>query len=775
MTMWIPDLSAAARARALMAAGALGVVVGCGDDAETTGPAPPAGRPAHVVNEQKTHEKPYVDAPFQAETVTHFRTTDVLPDVDARRLAIVGGRLHAGTASGLVRLREDGKAFESVTVPGTGPVVDLAVDGSTLLVARAAEVTRLDASGVAGPAMPAGADAVRAVAARTGDVLVGTDKGLVRLEAGGPQPIAGAQGFAVRDLAVFGDVVWMATAGGVERYDAKAQKLLTPIKGLRYLADDDVRALAPRALGKGALVATDKGLTVIEDAAGATLLAIVRPGLGLTDATLPTGDLRAVAESGGVTLVGHGIGATALGGGRKDHYHTERWILAEAVQDVALESDGTRWIATGKGISRIGFEEQTLAGRMERFEPLLDKHWRMDGFVADGANYADPWDLGAAPALGDFDNDGLWTQMNVVAWCMAYATTGDEKFYAKARKALDVMMLEIDVPAVSFEAAGRDRGFITRSLVRSDEGALFESKKPEPNWHLEEHDGKTYYWKDDTSSDEYTGHFFGFPVFYDLCAKGEAERAAIRERIDRVMRYVVDNGLVLIDLDGEATTHGHWEALQHAVGGGGWLNSIEILGFLLATWHITRDDFFYDEYERLLVAEEYQTMIPVVESTFTVTNRRIANHSDHELASLAYFTLLRYEPSPERRALWLESIREFFEWERPERNPLEIAVMASALGDAEVELAAQTLREMPVDWREWLYDNEHREDVELDPEKDRHDQLQFKTVLPYDEIRTMKWNGNPYVVKGGGSGNAVQAPWPWLLPYWMLRYYGAIQ
>jgi hypothetical protein len=80
---------------------------------------------------------------------------------------------------------------------------------------------------------------------------------------------------------------------------------------------------------------------------------------------------------------------------------------------------------------------------------------------------------------------------------------------------------------------------------------------------------------------------------------------------------------------------------------------------------------------------------------------------------------------------------------------------------------------MPADWREWLVDNTHRVDAELDV-PDRFDDPQFKTVLPYDEIRTMKWNGNPFAVSGGGSGGSVQSPWPWLLPYWMMRYSGAI-
>ena len=63
----------------------------------------------------------------------------------------------------------------------------------------------------------------------------------------------------------------------------------------------------------------------------------------------------------------------------------------------------------------------------------------------------------------------------------------------------------------------------------------------------------------------------------------------------------------------------------------------------------------------------------------------------------------------------------------------------------------------------------------MDPLKDRGGSPQFTEVPPYDELHAFKWNSNPYSIEDGGDGRAVQGPWPWLLPYWMLRYYGAIE
>jgi hypothetical protein len=70
-------------------------------------------------------------------------------------------------------------------------------------------------------------------------------------------------------------------------------------------------------------------------------------------------------------------------------------------------------------------------------------------------------------------------------------------------------------------------------------------------------------------------------------------------------------------------------------------------------------------------------------------------------------------------------------------------------------------------------DNSHRLDAESDV-KDRHGDPQFKTSLPYDELPILRWDHNPYGMAGGGDGRARMSPAFWLLPYWGLRYHGAI-
>ena len=131
-------------------------------------------------------------------------------------------------------------------------------------------------------------------------------------------------------------------------------------------------------------------------------------------------------------------------------------------------------------------------------------------------------------------------------------------------------------------------------------------------------------------------------------------------------------------------------------------------------------------------------------------------------------------PEPPKIARTLRTSRDFYGYEKGERNVLEIALMASAIDDVDAEVGAGTLREIPGDRRQWLMDNTHRKDAKLSPVPDRFDDPQFESVFPYGELGELEWNGNLYGVKQGGDGHAVQGVWPFLLPYWSLRYFGAL-
>jgi len=752
------------------------IAAACGEDT-------PAGPDHTQFFETKAHTAKHTDAQFMFEVPTLFRTTDVLSELDARALRFVGGKLHVGTSSSVQVFDKDLQKFAPLAGAQGIAVVDLAELGDRLVVAGEREVRVLGAPGAQSATFMA---RVTSVDVGDGAMWIGTLGGLWRWQLPG-MPVKVVDQVEVRDVAVLDGIVNAASAAGVVRYSISTSTTVAPYRAPADLADDDVSALA---VSFGTLIVGSR--TGISSLSGGPPM-ITRAGPG----GLPTGDVTAIATSADLVLLGHAVGATAIGAAKTDHYHSRRWIPAERVTAVAIGEQGARWIATSAGVARIAFSATTLADRAKRFEDLITlRHWRMDGFVDDDTNLDDANKPLEGFLHDDKDNDGLWTQMQIGPWCMAYARTKDEQYYQRARKALDTMFMLIDLPAITFEGMGKKRGYIARSLVREDEGEVYESKKTNPQWIPVEYQGKKYFWKSDTSSDEYAGHFYGYPLFYDLCAKDEAEKKEISDRMRQVADYLIDGGYLLLDLDGLGTTHGHWkdeaaaiiapndcaerfpiELCLSSLGGGGWLNGMEILGHLLSTWHMTGDQKYYDAYEDLYTRQRYGDMIPLRDSTVTVTDPAIANHSDHELALLAYSTLLRYEPNADRRERLKKSIVDFQKYETRERNPWSVSVVSSgvALTDqAEVDAAIQTLREWPEDWRSWSVDNAHRKDAGDWP-LDRHGRAQFDVVFPYDEIKTMKWNTNPYSVTGGGSGKSALAPTPWLIAYHTLRYHRVIE
>jgi hypothetical protein len=82
------------------------------------------------------------------------------------------------------------------------------------------------------------------------------------------------------------------------------------------------------------------------------------------------------------------------------------------------------------------------------------------------------------------------------------------------------------------------------------------------------------------------------------------------------------------------------------------------------------------------------------------------------------------------------------------------------------------LRRFPPDNRDWRMQNAHRRDLRIDARPGVESEA--VPVLPPDERRIQKWNGNEMALDGGGDGNSPESGAEYLLPYWMGRYYGFI-
>lgn len=753
-----------------------------GEDIATTDPGPPDPAAAFWVRERSTCVP---DGPWHIDRVVQIRTTAQLPDLDVRAIVSDGeGIRWAGTASGLARMAPDGAAFEEVAdLPGEGPVTALAAhQGGGVRVGRGAWTGVVDGSGQVVSGFVTDEDVER-VAGCDGDEVAVSGGRLLRIGAQALEPLFHEAPGRAYDVACVASVPWVATDQGLFRLDDGGWTAVwEPEEAVRLVAAGGTRVAAGT---------TDRVAWFQDDSEEGIL--VPEPG------GLPTGNLSSLALSGsGEWLaVGHGVGATRipLEGGRPDHFVSRRWLPDDTVRAVFEGPDGL-WVATPAGLSLLIQDATTLEAKAARMFERLEWFWRLDGFVSPWARFPDPWSDAVLPRWDD-DNDGQWTQEAVGAFCYAYATTGDETFYQAARRAVTNMVLLVDVPSSDFEAAGLGRGFVSRSVVRDDEGAVFEDKATRSNWHRTTFsDGHEYYWKDDTSSDEITGHLFGFSLYHDLCAKDDAERAWVGEALGAVAGYIVDHGFTLPDLGGEPTTHGDWspsripiaiDGLDACVdaghefvtcldsfGGGAFLDSLEILALMLAAYHVTGDVRFWVAYDALVRVHRYDRAATFHDQVATWVLPAAANYCDHELADLAFLTLIRYEPDPVRRVHWIDQVLASWAYEVGERNPLKSLVIA-ATRDEVPGLAAgvQTLVDYPEDLREWLVDNHHRQDFRRNV-ADRFQRPQFREAPPYDEITIKRWDHNPYRIAQGGTGDTRMAPTFWLLPYWGLRYHKAI-
>lgn len=586
-----------------------------------------------------------------------------------------------------------------------------------------------------------------------GQVLVGTAAGLFQGDGEkwkliSPRPPSQGPGQpSAPTLIRETEGVWRVGSEGLVYETAEETRLYTPENS--GLLSADIRAL----------VRDERGFFWVATAAGVNIFDGRETWYALTGANgLPVEDVTHLALApDGTRWFGTPQGVIRWREGKWKYFAGRRWLPDDRVLALAAAPDGSAWVGTAQGLTHLYPEEMTLAEKAARFEARIAVRHKRHGYVT-SCHLEEPGNP-ASFIHEASDNDGLWTSLYVAAQCFQYAATGDEAARERARESLHALRWLEEVTPL--------KGFPARAAVKKGERVI----KSSGEWH-ESPDGE-WEWKGDTSSDEVDGHMFAYGVYYDLIPD-EADRTAIRETVHRIMSYILENDFLLIDVDGERTTWGVWSPTYL---NGPWqaqqgLNSLEILAHLRTAYHITGDEKFLAAYHEL--AREHHYALNTIEQKIIPPGE--VNHSDDELAFLAYYALLRYETDPDLRAIYLLSLERSWQIERPEHNPLWNFIYGALTGlPCDLEASVQTLREIPLDLISWDVRNSHRADITLDEEAGRFGEVQSVEVLPADERPIMKWNGNPYRLDGGNGGRSEDDGTYFLLPYWLGRYYGFIR
>jgi hypothetical protein len=498
---------------------------------------------------------------------------------------------------------------------------------------------------------------------------------------------------------------------------------------------------------------------------------------------LPTVHIQSVERApNGKMWVGTQLGVTRYNGKTWSLRHSRRWLLSDDVRDIAFDSEATAWIATAKGVSAIKQKKMTLADKAEHFEQIrIARHVREPGIV-EKCRLEIPGDLSTWKPRDD-DNDGQYTSMYLAMESFRYAVTKSPQSKSNAKKSFEALLFLQTVTETS--------GFVARTVVPSTWQHMADAnrkisdqewaemrinnpreKRVEKRWRLSK-DGK-WLWKGDTSSDEMTGHMYGYLFYHDLVAD-DTEKKRVSDLVCRIMDYIMEGGYNLLDIDGKHTKWAVWspEKLNNDPD---WrtergINSLEILSYLKLAYHMSGNEKYQKAYIGLLYDHNYLKNIEEVKTL----NPAWRTHIDDELLALAFPCLLLYEEDPELKRAYRKSFDQWYDAVKDDCSPYFNFMYGAFTGsDPNLDGSIESLRDTPLDLVRWRIDNTKREDVQLVryPEMER---IQTNRLLPVSERGgVMRWDRNPWDAIQGDGGYTESDGVFWLLPYWMGRYYGFI-
>jgi hypothetical protein len=446
-----------------------------------------------------------------------------------------------------------------------------------------------------------------------------------------------------------------------------------------------------------------------------------------------------------------------------------RYVADNAINGVAVSEDGkTVYVATSEGVNTIELKTTTLLEKANNIEARVNERHRRRGLV--GQTVFESADDLTKYRIPDSDNDGLWTAYHVTAMALAYGTTKDPAYRESAKTGMDSLYM--------LQNASGKPGLVARSVLPLDLGKAHNDAArargaKRDQWRLTP--DEQLYWKSDTSSDEYCGHYMAFYAYWEHIARRgtEEEKALHIKQVRDVTDYMIEGNYQLIDWTGERTRWGFWnpENLNndpsHYIENG--LNALQVCSFLKVAYYVTGDQKYQDHYLKLLVEHDYLSNIMTEKKTFPDE----LNHSDDQLGFTAWFPILQLEHDPKIRHALNQGVRRH--WVVEERELPSYFTFIYATIDpnhADIDGAIQNLKEIPEDRRSYKTMNSQRTDVVFEYRNNRFDRPVITRALPSDERNFEKWNQDPFEPDDNGNGLSEDPGSAYLLPYWMGRYYG---
>lgn len=471
--------------------------------------------------------------------------------------------------------------------------------------------------------------------------------------------------------------------------------------------------------------------------------------------------------------------------GKISYFSYGAWLMHPTVTKITVSDNGTIAAVTPRGISIITSQYMTLEQKANHYDELNDKYFvRNEGYhVTRKLSKYGVLDSGRLP---NSDNDGLFTGLYCASQCFRYKVTGDEKAKANAKRAVEAMIKLTEVTGKA--------GFTARATRYSHEEDFGTGNREE--WHICENNPDCE-WLGETSSDEMTGHYFAYGIYYDLVAD-KKEKKKIAEVVKTITDHILENNFHLCDVDGVPTTWANWEP-ELLNNDDRWYyergtNSLEILSFLKTTYHVTGEKKYNDVFEMLIKKHHYAMNC----IQYKCEDGHVA-HIDDQLDFTNIYPLLTYTENEAQKEIFKMGLTHHWEYERVERSPM-FNIVYGALTDnsCDIENAAKSLSEMNLDLIRWPAYNSYRQDIVWDTEQEGTGvPAQLKYPVEYSARVLTHYDGNPFVCDSGAeefvnintktvnrtstlpgtsgaNGMRGMMPYIYLLPYWMGRYHGLL-
>ncbi len=470
--------------------------------------------------------------------------------------------------------------------------------------------------------------------------------------------------------------------------------------------------------------------------------------------------------------------------GKISYFSFGAWLMHPTVTKITASDKGTIAAVTPRGISVITSQYMTLEEKANHYDEMAVKYFtRNEGYQVDRVlrKYGD-LESGWLP---NSDNDGLFTGLYCASQCFRYAVTGDEKAKANAKRAVEAMIKLTEV-------TGKP-GFTARATRYSNEENFGDGNREE--WHACENNPDCE-WLGETSSDEMTGHYFAYGIYFDLVAD-KKEKKKIAQVVKTITDHILENNFHLCDVDGVPTTWANWEP-ELLNNDDRWFyergtNSLEMLSFLKTTYHVTGEEKYNDVYKMLI--EKHHYAMNCIQ--YKVEDGHVA-HIDDQLDFTNIYPLIVFTDNEAEKEIFKMGLTHHWQYERVERSPMFNIVYGSLTNNScDVENAAKSLSEMNLDLVCWPIYNSYRKDIVWDTEQEAMGiPAQLKYPVEYSSRAFCNYDGNQFVCDNGAEefvyinnkivnrtstlpssgarGMRAVMPYNFLLPYWMGRFHGLL-